>query len=403
VEKLVIGRFFSASNETSPIEAQLQINKDGSSLLVANDVFSSGSSIYEKYLFGEDAEGRCYSILNAHYKFKTIAAFSGGKKSEVMPGLLLVGERHVKNIDDVLMASFSVKLECKAWFYESVLHRESDFIPPTLKISYLFKYDDLTTIQLESHHDFNLGKRVTTATFSAAMPQALKYFQDAIHCLVTFLSFACRSAIQHGNLTFVDVNEESFEIYYKPAFYPGVSEHCNSLFNHKARDLQERFTRWRNMLEKAPAIFKLYFLGRLSKLDNTVRFLMITQALECFHRIFTGDNDSTFIARVRDVLDQKSYSGALAKLRGSEKLAGFDEIVRGTRNYFTHYNEKFKDCSDEYELIFLTLKVELLVDLYLLSEMGFSAEEFDAIQHHVIDDRFNRLENMSKNYMGDCM
>jgi len=43
------------------------------------------------------------------------------------------------------------------------------------------------------------------------------------------------------------------------------------------------------------------------------------------------------------------------------------------------------------------------VDLYLLSEMGFSADEFDAIQHHVIDDRFNRLENMSKNYMGDCM
>ncbi|MBI6908334.1 HEPN domain-containing protein [Pseudomonas palleroniana] len=398
MEKQVAGLFFGASNATSPIEAHLQINKDGSSLLLANDVFSDGDIIREKYLLGEDAEGRCYSILNAHYKLK-VSGFSWDRKSEIMPDLLLVGKKHVKNIDDVLIASFSVKLECRAWLYESVSHRENGFIPPTLKMSYLLKYDDLTTILLESRHDFNLGGQVTMATFSAKSPQALKYFQDAIHCLVTFLSFACRSVIQHGHLTFIDVDQEKFEIYYRPAFYPGVPEHCNSLFNYRVCDLQERFTQWCNMLEKAPAIFKLYFLGRLSKLDNTVRFLMIAQALECFHRIFTGDNDSTFITRVRDVLNQESYRGALAKLKGSEKLAGFDEVVRGTRNYFTHYNEKFKDHSDEYDLIFLTLKVELLVDLYLLSEMGFSAEEFDAIQYHVIDDRFNRLENMSS-YMG---
>lgn len=93
MEETLFGNFFSPSKENSPIEAQLQISKDGSSLLIANDVFSDGDNIYEECLLGEDAKGQYYSILNALYKLKTTTAFSGNKKSEVVPGLLLVGKR----------------------------------------------------------------------------------------------------------------------------------------------------------------------------------------------------------------------------------------------------------------------------------------------------------------------
>lgn len=397
MEQVVIGSFFGKHNEGSPIDAQLHIYEDGGSLLKADDIFSVGVNIWEDYLLGEDEQGRYYSLLGVSYKSKTYASIGESKKSELFPRLMVVGDRHIKSIDSVSIATFSVRLDCDSWFYENNYYASQKYIPPHLRPAFELKYDETTKIELKSHHDMITGKRVTVAVFNAELPQGLKYFQDAVHYLVTFLSFACRSALRHGGITFRDAEGVEYELYYKPAFYPSDVESNNSLFNYKVSDLQGKFTRWMGLYDKAPAIFKLYFLARLIKLESTVRFLMATQTLECFNRKFHNEK-LTFVGRAKDVIDGEGYHAILNQVGGAEQIDNLHLLIRDTRNYFTHYNEDLKHNSDEQELLFLTFKVELLTDLYLLAEIGFTSDEFEVIKYPVIDDRFNRRENLHRDY-----
>lgn len=397
MEQVVNGSFFGKHNEGSPIDAQLHIYEDGGSLLKADDIFSEGYNMRETYLLGEDEQGRRYSLLEVNYKLKTRASIGGSKKSELLPSLMVVGDRHIKSIDSLSITTFSVRLDCESWFYESSYHASQKYIPPHLRLVFELKYDEATKIELNSHHDMVAGKRVTVAVFKGEVPQGLKYYQDAVHYLVTFLSFACRSALRHGDITFRDAEGVEYELHYKPAFYPGNVESNSNLFNYKVSDLQDKFTRWIGLYNKAPAIFKLYFLDRLIKLESTVRFLMAAQAVECFNRKFHNKKIS-FVERVKDVIDGEAYHAILTQVGGAERIENLHFVIRDTRNYFTHYNEELKHNSDEKELLFLIFKVELLVDLYLLAEIGFTSDEFEAIKYPVIDDRFNRRENLQRDY-----
>ncbi|MBK3468185.1 HEPN domain-containing protein [Pseudomonas sp. MF6776] len=397
MEQVVIGSFFGKYNEGSPIDAQLHIYEDGGCSLKADDIFSEGDNIWEDYLLGDDEQGRRYSLLGVSYKTKVSVSIGGSRKSELFPRLMVVGDRHIKSIDSITIDTFSVRLDCDSWFYENSYYASQKYIPPHLRPAFELKYDETTNIGLSSQRDMATGKRVTVAVFKAGHPQGLKYFQDAVHYLVTFLSFACRSALPHGGITFRDAEGFEYELHYKPAFYPGDKESNNNLFNYKVSDLQGKFTRWMGLYDKAPAIFKLYFLARLIKLESTVRFLMATQALECFNRKFHNEK-LTFVERAKDIIEGEGYHAILSQVGGVEQIGNLHLLIRDTRNYFTHYNEDLKHNSDEQGLFFLTFKVELLLDLYLLAEIGFTSDEFEAIKYPVIDDRFNRRENLHRDY-----
>lgn len=396
--QVILGKFYGKNNPDSSIDAQLHISEDGESLLTANNIFSEGDIIWEDYLLGESEESRLYSLIGVNYKKKTVVSIGGPRKCELFPHLLIVGQRHIRSADSLSITTFSVRIDCDSWFYESSRHAEQNYIPLNLRPTFNLKYDEVTTLEIHSRHDMISGKRVTVATFKSQKPQRLKYFQDAVHYLITFLSFACRAALRHGDIRFSDSEGLEYELHYKPAFYPVTVEHNNNLFNHNVSDLQGKFTRWIEIYDKAPAIFKLYFLARLTKLDGTVRFLITAQALECFHRKF-HDQELHFVQRVEAVINGKGYHSILKQVGGSERVDNLHLLIRDTRNYFTHYNDKLKHNSDEQDLPFLTFKIELIIDLYLLEEIGFSSGYYETIKTAVIDDRFNRKENLHRDYL----
>ncbi|WP_234013762.1 HEPN domain-containing protein, partial [Cronobacter dublinensis] len=76
---------------------------------------------------------------------------------------------------------------------------------------------------------------------------------------------------------------------------------------------------------------------------------------------------------------------------------GLDVLLRDTRNYYTHYNDsKYTNIPDGIDLFYLTLKLELLIELFILKNLGFSYDDFEKIKFNVIDHKLRRRENMEK-------
>lgn len=401
MDREIFGLFHKPLVSGERIKSKLTIADDGSSSLEAEDIFSEGDNIQEDVLHGEDEDGRCYSLIHLLYKQKTVFSVGAPRICRLTPRFLVVSTKHVDNIEDIAISSFKFRLDCDQWFRKNLAQHQQKHLPLTFRPVIALRCNDAMSIEMSSSHDFVAGQRKTVVSINSLMPQPLKAFQDAAHYLITFLSFACRSALRHGNITLEDTEGVEYELCYKPGFFPENSEAANNLFTYfDVGDLQDKFSRWVTLYDAAPAIFKFYFLNRLRPLDISVRFLMAAQSLECFHRIFSDPGDVNFANRVKQIVEDAAYHKVLVEVGDPDEIEGLHRKILGTRNYFTHYRELYKENSNETDVAFLNFKAELLIDLFLLSRMGFPPEHFESIKHSVVDDRLNRRQNMNMTYLG---
>jgi hypothetical protein len=187
----------------------------------------------------------------------------------------------------------------------------------------------------------------------------------------------------------------------------------NMLFTFK--DISDRFEVFlRNWFEKAgllEPIYDLYF-GTLynPRMYLEHRFLSLIQAIESFHqRIYGGeylsdeDYKDVFDALVnaipsgvkrdfKESLENKLKYGNEFSLRKRlkeifdkyqeilnefiENKNAFIEKVVDTRNYQTHHDEDLKERAASGEALYrLTQKLKILLEICLLTELGFSSEE----------------------------
>lgn len=392
----ITGTFSAEKNPNIKILGVLEINDSGESVLTTEQAFSKDNSIQEGYILGEDSNGQKISILDTQYIEKTTASLGKPHPSKIFGHLIFLGDRHIKSTEKLRINEFKVSLSCDSWFYENRLHESQKYITPTPK-KINIKYDTLTTLSIISSHCFETGRLKTTATFKCMTEQDLKYFQKATHHLVTFISFATGSLTKHGNFSLKSSDETELKLMYKPGFYPHQKHtNCRYLFNYKSEKVGEKFLHWIKLYDKAPAIFKLYFLPKMITLDNTTKFLILTQAMECFNRKFYENEKLSLIARVNETINNKKYHSFLLASSDPTTLLKLGELIRDTRNYYTHYNdEKYENVISETNLIFLNIKVELLNDLLLLSNIGFSEKDYAEIKTCIIDDQFNRQRHMS--------
>jgi hypothetical protein len=401
VDREIFGLFHKPLVTDERIKSKLTIAGDGSSSLEGEDIFSEGDNIQEDVLYGRDEDGHFYSLLHLLYNKKTTNSIGAPRTCKLTPRFLVVSTKHVEKIEDIAILSFRFRLDCNQWFRKNLAQYQQKHLPLTFRPVITLNCNDDLSIEMSSRHDFDIGKRKTTVSINSLKSQPLKAFQDAAHYLITFLSFACRSALHHGDITLEDSEGVAYELYYKPGFFPENSETDNNLFTYfEADELQDKFSRWIALYDAAPAIFKLYFLNRLRPLDTTVRFLMAAQSLECFHRILLDPGDVSFANRVKQIVEDAAYHKILVEVGGSDEIESLNRKILGTRNYFTHYRDYYKENSNETDVVFLNFKAELLIDLYLLSRIGFTPEHFESIKHSVIDDRLNRRQNMNMIYLG---
>ncbi|MEZ6070929.1 MAG: hypothetical protein R3C10_11805, partial [Pirellulales bacterium] len=102
-----------------------------------------------------------------------------------------------------------------------------------------------------------------------------------------------------------------------------------------------------------------------------VEFIDYARALESYHRAISQERDTHYKDRVADVL------GRVAEIdeRVVSDVKSTAELTKNTRNYLTHRNPQQRDrAANGSELRLLTTRLELVLEICLLLEMGMAPD-----------------------------
>ncbi|HJH27711.1 MAG TPA: hypothetical protein C5S37_13335 [Methanophagales archaeon] len=241
-------------------------------------------------------------------------------------------------------------------------------------------------------------------------------FLNILHHIQNFLSLGTMKPVYPLTIEGITEANNPVEIFYSLPYTskaPMKLPPFDMLFTFK--DISDRFEVFlRNWFEKADLlepVYDLYF-GTLYTPDMYIQhqFLSLIQAIESFHRRRYGgkylpDDD---YKRVRDVLEnaipdevENNHRQSLeSRIRYGnefslrtrlkeifdkyqenlnefiERKEAFIGCVVDTRNYLTHYEEDPEKCVARGEdLYHFIQKLKILLEICLLTELGFSSEE----------------------------
>ena len=270
-------------------------------------------------------------------------------------------------------------------------------------------------------------------TYIRVEPSGEKSFDEYLDIMVhiqNFLSLGVMSPVYPlvvEGITEVNkemINNKAYnppvKIYYRLSDIPKAPETLlpfNMLFTFK--DISDRFEVFlKNWFEKKDLLEPVYDLhfGTLynPRMYLEHRFLSLIQAIESFHqRIHGGEYLSVkeykpvYDALVRTIPDwvKKDFKASLeSKLKYGNEFSlrkrlkeifvkyqevlnkfienrdAFIEKVVNTRNYQTHHDEDLRKCAASgMELYDVSQKLKTLLEICLLTELGFSSEEIKAL------------------------
>lgn len=199
------------------------------------------------------------------------------------------------------------------------------------------------------------------------------------------------------------------KVFYKPSqteLGPKKLSPQNMLFRYN--DISENFEsylrKWFENANNLKPMYDLYFsIIHSSNMYVDHKFLSLMQALETYHRRILGGNElsenhhnkrileilTAVPDQYRQWLEEKlKYSNELSLRKRMKELLGrhsdvmsvyisdltdFKNKAVDTRNYMTHYDLSLKDkASTGIDLWKLVIELEILVEVCLLSETGFT-------------------------------
>jgi hypothetical protein len=174
-------------------------------------------------------------------------------------------------------------------------------------------------------------------------------------------------------------------------------------------DIKDKFGeslgRWLDLNESIrPALDLLFSVKRATHMYLENEFLVLCQALESLHRRTMGRkafNEAQFGSMLVDMIatipdeHKEWWIGKLKNLnsptlrdRLQEMVGSFQEVwagyksvdvfaqrVSATRNYYTHFGEKTKHVYSLEEMMLVVGKLEALIEMHVLKELGFSAKD----------------------------
>jgi len=272
-------------------------------------------------------------------------------------------------------------------------------------------------------------KQKTWIKIETSEPKSLKDYEKYLYYIQNFLTLGTTEPVYPLAIEGItEVNKKIIEIkgnfspYYPPVkiFYRfntvrkmNISS-CDMLFTFK--DIYDKFgtflRKWFGQAVLLEPVYNLYF-GTLYNphMYLNQRFLSLIQALESFHqRKFGGKyltkeedynkiynalknsipdnvrsdlkgrlkeylkygNEFSLRKRLEEIFEK--YKEILDKF--IENQDAFIELAINTRNYLTHYDEKLEGkAAREKELFFLTENLKTLLEVCLLTELGFNIDE----------------------------
>lgn len=387
------GEFF-INDDKKNISGRLIIYEDGSFELNTNEPFSENDKVKEKNIYCK-SDDYYISIPDPMYKLKTIGGINFGRESAqkciLFGSIIIMGTCYLDDVKDLKIKEFSCNIDCDKWFFDN-FHHESKNYDNLFQKKVLLNYDDVKII-ITSTHSFQSGKRASKISIASDKLLDYDYVQDILHRVITFISFGAKSIVRQYGHEIIDHEDKLFIINYKPSFSSETIQGNNfCLFHYNTDNIQSVFCKWNFIMSEAEHLLRLFFLPNMNKLDLILKFITYSQVIECLHRKLTKDNEKTYIQRIDDVILDESYVDFL----DNEPREGLSELLRNTRNYYTHYNDKYTNIPDGIDLFYLTLKLELLIELFILKNLDFPYDYFKKIKLNVIDDKLRRRENMEK-------
>jgi len=376
------------NNNTLTLDGELKIYDDSSSSLEVNGEYKEQDTILkEEYIF-VDKGNQLITLKDVLYKNKSRI------KSILTPNIVFItNKKYTYNLEEINVKKVIFSLNNINSFYGN----DYEITNKSINIA----YKDYT-IKVSFNGCFNKGQRQNIIEINSTNIHSFNEYQNIIYKFVTFISFAIGDIANQQNTYFIDKDGNEVKIYYKPSFYKkdGKTKQSN-LFDINNINLQNLFNGWINLFEIAEPLIPLYFMPYFYKIDLNVKYILLTQGLEAFHRKITRNNQINFIDRIKDIIFNDNYKNLLLKLSDEKELENLCRKIRTTRNYLTHYNVKQEnEILKGKEQIFTCIKLELFIDLYLLKFIGFMEEDFHKIYHSVIKNRFDR-ENVIQNTLAN--
>jgi hypothetical protein len=175
-------------------------------------------------------------------------------------------------------------------------------------------------------------------------------------------------------------------------------------YNDISDNFESYLKKWFENANSLKPMYDLYF-GTIHSSNMYVdhKFLSLMQALETYHRRILGGNElseNDHSRRISEILtaipeqyrqwleEKLKYSNELSlRKRMKELISKYSDVMSlyisnltnfknkivDTRNYMTHYDLSLKDkASNDTDLWKLAKKLEILVEVCLLSEIGFT-------------------------------
>ncbi|WP_406725451.1 HEPN domain-containing protein [Yersinia kristensenii] len=329
------------------------------------------------------------------YKLKTTGGISFGcepvQECILFGSILIIGTSYLDDVKNLKIKEFSCNIDCDKWFFDNGYYESKNY-DNLMQKKVLLDYDDVK-IMITSTHSFQSGKRASQISIASDKLLDYDYVQDILHKVITFISFGVKSIVRQYGHKIIYHEDNVFTINYKSSFSSEKIQEKNfCLFHYNTNDIQNVFCKWNFIMGEVGHLLRLYFLPNMNKLDPILKFITYSQVIECLHRKLTKDNDKTYIQRIDNVILDEAYIDFL----DNESREGLSELLRDTRNYYTHYNDKYTNIPDGIDLFYLTLKLELLIELFILKNLDFPYGHFKKIKVNVIDHKLRRRENMEK-------
>jgi len=278
-------------------------------------------------------------------------------------------------------------------------------------ISFSLKGPNLNCVQRETRIE-----QTTHIGIKFSEEKHINEFRKFIFIIQNFLSLAVGSSVNPLSISGYKSGNQQVKIFYRLI---NATDKISILNPHEMlftfKDISTRFEyiikNWIDKAELLKPVSNLYFGTKYnSRMYLEHQFLSIMQALESYHGRIMNNNETPapeFEEKKRKIIDSApcEYKNWLSyKLEHSNQphlrkrledicimfestvnefildRTNFINDAANTRNYLTHYDSRLKDKSARNEELYnIIKKLQLLAELCLLKEIGFSLKELNEI------------------------
>lgn len=373
------------------ISGNLSVNNDGSFSVETEKAFSRDDCVIESAVYGILDNKKKISMHTPMYQSKTYG-IGNIPPSKLTSSILYLGDSYLENKENLKGTSLKFVIQgLQSWFED-----DNQPFQKSIQETTALEYSGFDIAFCHESIDRN-GKNNSVSTITSSTPVSLEEFQTVLHRAITFLSFATGRILLQEKTQIIN-QDGIWDIYYRPAFFTDKKQTIvTPIFKNGHVNLQSRFNAWNKIYDDVLPLIVLYFLPKINNLDITTKYILSAQLIEALHRKLEHKNELDYYFRVRSIVLRSKYTKLLFPPQSEESINKFCRNITDARNHFTHYIRKAPpEAASATNLPFLSLKLQLIIDLYLLDKLGFDKKYFQAINKTIIADRFFRQKDMAR-------